>query len=171
MSRREAEFGEFVAARRAPLFRTARLLAAGDDHHAEDLVQAALERLYVAWPRVRAEDGPEAYVRRVLVNLAIDDSRRPWRRVSLRADVPDVTQVPDRRGPDGQPHDERDAVRSALAQLPPRMRAAVVLRHWLECDVRETAALLGCSEGTVKSQTARGLALLRERLASVAPNR
>src|SRR4051794_3795131 len=153
---RDAAFRAFVAARRPALVRTATLLAAGDAHAAEDLVQTALTRLYVAWPRVDREHGPEAYARRILVNALVDERRRPWsRRESSRAELPDVpAEAP------GSAED-RDAVRRALAALAPRMRAAVVLRHWLGYDVAECAQLLGCSEGTVKSQTARGLDRLR----------
>ncbi len=164
MSGRDEEFRAFVAARRPVLLRLARLLAAGDHHHAEDLVQAALERLYLAWPRVQRAGGADAYARKVLVNVAVDESRRPWRRERARPRLPDVAAPPDLAGPEGQPHDERAVVRAALAELPAGMRAAVVLRHWLGLDVREAAVLLGCSEGTVKSSTARGLQRLRELL-------
>ena len=152
---RDAAFRAFVVTRRPALVRTATLLAAGDAHAAEDLVQTALTRLYVAWPRVDREHGPEAYARRILVNALIDERRRPWRRESSRAELPDTPAEPPASAED------RDAVRRALAALAPRMRAAVVLRHWLGYDVAECAQLLGCSEGTVKSQTARGLDRLR----------
>ena len=142
-------------ARRPALVRLATLLAAGDAHLAEDLVQTALTRLYVAWRRVERDQGPEAYARRILVNAVVDERRRPWRRSETsRAELPDA--------PSSDPSaEDRDAVRTALAALGPRMRAAVVLRHWLGYDVGECARLLGCSEGTVKSQTARGLDRLR----------
>ena len=150
---RDQEFRAFVVARRPALLRLATLLSAGDEHLAEDLVQTALTRLYVAWRRVERDQGPEAYARRILVNAVVDERRRAWRRSETsRADLPEVA------APTGTVED-RDVVRSALAALGPRMRAAVVLRHWY--DVAECAALLGCSEGTVKSQTARGLDRLR----------
>lgn len=153
---RDTAFRAFVVARRAALVRTATLLTAGDAHAAEDLVQVALTRLYVAWPRVDREAGPEAYARKILVNALIDERRRPWsRRESSRAELPDAPAAAPGSAED------RDAVRRALAELGPRMRAAVVLRHWLGYDVAECAQLLGCSEGTVKSQTARGLERLR----------
>jgi RNA polymerase sigma-70 factor (sigma-E family) len=152
---RDAEFGAFVHARRPQLLRLATLLAAGDRFLAEDLVQTALTRLYVAWWRVERDQGAEAYCRRILVNAVVDERRRAWRRTETsRAELPDVPTA------DGSTED-RDAVRAALAELGPRMRAAVVLRHWLGYDVAECAQLLGCSEGTVKSQTARGLDRLR----------
>ena len=153
---READFRAFVSARRPALLRTATLLAAGDAHLAEDLVQTALTRLYVAWHRVDRERGPEHYARRILVNALVDEQRRPWRRrETSRAELPDVPATE----PTGDEH--HDAVRRALVELGPRMRAAVVLRHWLGYDVAECAQLLDCSEGTVKSQTARGLDRLR----------
>ena len=156
---RDAEFGAFVQARRPALVRLATLLAAGDAHLAEDLVQTALTRLYVAWWRVERDQGPEAYARRILVNAVVDERRRPWRRAeSTRSELPELPAT-------AVDHESRDAVRAALAELGPRMRAAVVLRHWLGYDVAECADLLRCSEGTVKSQTARGLDRLRQLLA------
>ncbi|MCA1824618.1 MAG: SigE family RNA polymerase sigma factor [Mycobacteriales bacterium] len=158
---REEEFRAFVEAHRAGLVRTATLLAAGDGHLAEDLVQTSLTRLYLAWPRVRRRDGPLPYVHRILINAFTDETRRPaWRRERAQAELPDVAVE------GATPAEERDEVRRALAALPPGMRAAVVLRHWLELDTAETAAALGCSEGNVKSQTARGLERLRELLSA-----
>ncbi len=157
---RDEEFLAFVTARRATLLRTATLLAAGDTHLAEDLVQTALTKLYVAWPRVERDRGPEHYARRILVNALVDEQRRPWRRrETSRAELPDTAAAPA-----GGTAEDRDAVRQALGLLAPRMRAAVVLRHWLGYDVAECAHLLSCSEGTVKSQTARGLDRLRDLL-------
>jgi RNA polymerase sigma-70 factor (sigma-E family) len=156
---RDTQFAAFVHARRPALLRLATLLTAGDPHLAEDLVQTALTRLYVAWWRVERDQGPEAYCRRILVNTVVDERRRPWRRAETsRAELPDVVD-PSHSGASSA--EDRDAVRAALASLGPRMRAAVVLRHWLGYDVAECAGLLGCSEGTVKSQTARGLDRLR----------
>ena len=161
--RRDEEFRAFVVARRPALQRLATLLAAGDAHLAEDVVQTALTRLYVAWWRVERDQGPEAYARRILVNAVVDEKRRPWRRhETSRAELPEQA-APRRDGPGG-PTEDRDVVRAALAGLPPGMRAAVVLRHWLGYDVGECARLLDCSEGTVKSQTARGLDRLRDLL-------
>jgi RNA polymerase sigma-70 factor (sigma-E family) len=157
--RREDEFRAYVTARRPAVLRTATLLTAGDSHLAEDLVQQALIRLYVAWPRVRSSSGPDAYLHRVLVNALIDTTRKPsWRREQYRSELPEPPAEP------ALGLEDREAVRRALAQLPAGMRAAVVLRHWLELDVAETAAALGCTQGNVKSQTARGLDRLRELL-------
>ena len=165
-SPRDEEFSAFVQARRVELVRSACLLTAGDAHRAEDLVQTALARLYVAWPRVR-RSGTQAvaYTWRIVVHAHIDEVRRPrWRREQYVAELPDEP-APDDLGsaafdvaPDG------GAVRAALAGLPPRMRAAVILRHWLDFSVEETADLLNCTQGTVKSQTAKGVARLRDAL-------
>lgn len=158
---RDEEFRRYVHSSRGRLLRTATFLAAGDAHSAEDLVQTALMRLYVAWPRVRP-DTVDAYARRSMLNAMIDNRRRPFaRHEDSRAELPEVAVH------DEQPSDTESAVFSALADLPPRMRAAVVLRHLCELSVTETADVLNCSEGTVKSQTARGLAHLRDRLAPV----
>jgi RNA polymerase sigma-70 factor (sigma-E family) len=156
---RDEEFRAYVVARRAPLVRTATFLACGDHHAAEDLVQTALMRMYVAWPRVRPET-VDAYARKALVNALIDSRRRGFaRHEHSRAELPDVTaQEPP------APTDTEAAVFAALAALPARMRAAVILRHLSELSVSETAEALGCSEGTVKSQTSRGLDQLRESL-------
>jgi RNA polymerase sigma-70 factor (sigma-E family) len=159
-SPRDEEFSAFVVGRRVGLLRSACLLTAGDQHLAEDLVQTALARMYVSWPRVQRCDSPDAYARRVLVNAYIDETRRPrWRRERSVAEVPELPDT----GPPGQWPEaaDGDAVRAALAQLPRRMRAAVVLRHWMDLSVEETADLLQCSEGTVKSQTAKGINRLR----------
>ena len=163
---RDAEFSVFVRAHRAELLRSACLLTAGDTHHAEDLVQTALSRLYVAWPRVRRTGTAVAYVRRIIINAQIDETRRPrWRR---EQSVPELPDRPDLTSSDdwvnGAESADGEAIRSALAALPPRMRAAIVLRHWLDLSVEESADLLGCSVGTVKSQTAKALSRLRELL-------
>jgi RNA polymerase sigma-70 factor (sigma-E family) len=158
---RDEQFGSYVLASRGQLVRTATFLASGDRFAAEDLVQTALMRLYVAWPRVRPET-VDAYTRKAMLNALIDDRRRAFsRHERAHAHVPDLAVADE---PD--PHTETEtAVFTALAALPPRMRAAVVLRHLVELNVAETADALGCSEGTVKSQTARGLAALRTALA------
>jgi RNA polymerase sigma-70 factor (sigma-E family) len=152
----DSEFEEFVRGRRGELVATATLLAAGDGHLAEDLVQVALVRLYLAWGRARAGH-PAAYARRILVNCFIDHRRRPWVRREQSADL-----LPDRPLPPAPEADE--ALLAALRELPPRMRAAVVLRHVEDRSVEDVADTLGCSTGTVKSQTARGLDKLRAAL-------
>jgi RNA polymerase sigma-70 factor (sigma-E family) len=156
---RDEQFRAYVQASRSQLVRTATFLASGDRFAAEDLVQTALMRLYVAWPRVRAET-VDAYARKSLLNALIDDRRRSFsRHERAHAQVPDIA-VHDQPATDTQ-----TAVFHALSVLPRRMRAAIVLRHLSELSVAETADVLNCSEGTVKSQTARGLAALRSALA------
>jgi len=147
------EFDEFVRTRSTGLLRIAYLLT-GDRHIAEDLTQEVLEQMYVRWRRIRG--APEAYARRALVNRATNRWR--WRR--RRPEAP--LEAYDRSQPD---HSEdvvlRDAVMTALRGLPPRQRAAVVLRYLDDRPVAEVAAALDCSEGAVKSNTSRGLDQLR----------
>lgn len=153
MSRPE-EFDEFVASRYAALVRTARFLVA-DAHAAEDLVQDTLVKCVGAWPRIKGD--PEPYVRTVMVRTNI--SR--WRRRSS-GEVP-VEQVTD-RGVEGPDVATTHALRQALATLPSKQRAAVVLRHVEDRSEREVAQMLGCSVGTVKSQCHAGLAKLKAAL-------
>jgi RNA polymerase sigma-70 factor (sigma-E family) len=159
---RDAEFTAFVAARRARLLRAARLLAAGDEALAEDLVQTTLTKVYVAWPKVRRADDPVRYAHRMLTNAFIDETRRAHRSRELSEPGP-----VEPRTTVAEPDDPtvRDAVMAALAGLAPQQRAVVVLRHWLDLDVQATAQALGCSTGTVKSTNSRALAHLRTALA------
>jgi RNA polymerase sigma-70 factor (sigma-E family) len=151
------EFDEFVRGRSTTLLRVAFLLT-GDRHAAEDLLQDVLERVYVRWHRVRS--APEAYIRRALVNQATNRWRRRRRRPEAALGDHDAAI------PDSSDHAVvRDAVVTALRQLPARQRAAVVLRFLEDLPVAEVARALDCSEGTVKSHTARGLSRLREALA------
>jgi RNA polymerase sigma-70 factor (sigma-E family) len=156
-----AEFVSFVGAHRQDLMRTAALLCAGDEQFAEDVVQTTLTKLYLAWPRVRRADSRLAYARASLTNVFIDECRRAHRRRETpTAELHDGSEalVP--------AHDRelRAVVLAALDALGPRQRAVVVLRHWHDLDVVETARILGCSTGTVKSQNARALATLRAAL-------
>jgi RNA polymerase sigma-70 factor (sigma-E family) len=153
------EFTAYVRARAPGMRRTAFLLC-GDWQRAEDEVQTALVKLYLSWDRVRARQSLDGYVRTTLVRGLIDERRRPWRREHSRA------VVPDRVVAESMAIEDRLTVRAALAQIPPRQRAVLVLRYYDDCDVAETARVIGCSEGTVKSQTARGLTRLRELLAA-----
>lgn len=150
----DGEFIRFAAARRTRLFRTAFLLC-GDRHAAEDLLQQTLERSYVAWHRVSRADEPDAYVRRIMIN----EHARRFRRTVREALV---TEVPEPR-PSGAAEwaETRSALMTALAALPPRQRQAVVLRYWEDLSETQTAAAMGCSVGTVKSQASRGIARLR----------
>lgn len=158
MSTRDAEFSEYVAQRRTHLRRIAYLVC-GDVHRAEDLVQTALMKLYVAWNRVHRSGNVDAYVRRILVNSGIDDSRRPWRREAPGLDGldPPVDDV-------GIADEDRLALMAALGELPAGQRRVVVLRYFLGLTIEETAADLQCSTGTVKSQGSRALARLNELL-------
>jgi len=149
----EAAFRAFAVSRRPALRRTAYLLC-GDWHQADDLVQSALVKLYVAWPRIRDHEQPDAYTHRILVRCYLDERRRPWRREWPVDSVDDDAHT-------GAPTDELLDLRAALARLPRRQRATLLLRFWLDASVAQTADALGCSEGTVKSQTARAVTTLR----------
>lgn len=155
---RDAAFSEFVRARRTHLRRIAYAIC-GDWHRADDLVQTALVKLYVAWPRIERDGREEAYVRTIIVRADVDEHRRPWRRE--RAGLPAV----DRPAREDLPVEERSALFEALQALPEMQRKVVVLRHWLGLSVAETAHELRLAEGTVKSHASRGLAALREALA------
>jgi RNA polymerase sigma-70 factor (sigma-E family) len=156
-STRGEEFEQYVLAKRSELLRTATLLTAGDRHLAEDLVQSTLTQLYVAWPAFQRARNPGGYARRALVNALVDETRRPWRRESLQAELPDVP-TPEA----ATAGDEGERLNLALRGLPPRMRATLVFRFFHDLSVAETAEALGCSEGTVKSGTARALDRLRD---------
>lgn len=158
MKRSDNEYAEFVRTRRGQLVATAHVLTAGDSHLAEDLVQTALVRVYLAWRKARR--APMAYARRTLVNCFIDHRRRP----GVRREHP-TGQLPDATAPSQIDQVDPELV-TALGALPDRMRAAVVLRHVQDLSVQEVAALLHCTPGTVKSQTARGLDKLRAALES-----
>jgi RNA polymerase sigma-70 factor (sigma-E family) len=156
---RDAEYCEYVTARLPSLRRLAAVLC-GDWQHADDLVQAALTKLYVHWNRARAADHPDAYARAVLVREFIQERRSAWvKRVSLvgrMSDSPEATAD----------HDTVLDLRAAVAALPARQRATLVLRFYCDLNVEQCADVLGCTPGTVKSQTARGLEAVRR---SVAP--
>lgn len=151
-----AGFEEFVLARRPRLRRLAYALC-GDWHTADDLVQVALAKLYVAWPRVRRRGAEEAYCRRIIANARIDETRRPW-----RAERPGLESLdPETRSTDPT---DRPALMTALARLSPMQRKVVVLRHWWGLSVLETAEELGITDGSVKSHSSRGLSRLQELL-------
>lgn len=152
---RDDGFTAYVAGRRAHLFHAAYLLC-GDPHRAEDIVQTALAKLYVAWPRASRADSVDAYVRRIIINSHVDENRRPWRRES-----PTEDDRLDRAASPGVAPEDSDALWAALRQLGPKQRRVVVLRHYWGLSVEETAADLGVSPGTVKSQTSAALDKLR----------
>jgi RNA polymerase sigma-70 factor (sigma-E family) len=155
----DEEFSAYMAASSVRLRRMAYLLC-GDWQRAEDELQAALVKLYLAWNRLQSPAALDGFVRKTVVRQLIDEHRRPRRREQPQADLPEpATAAP-------MALEDRLAIREALAQVPPRQRAVLVLRYYEDCDVAETARLVGCSEGTVKSQAARGLGRLRELLAA-----
>ena len=155
----EADFTDFVTHRASALLRTAFLLCGGDQGAAEDLLQDVLERIYPRWRRIR--NRPEPYVRASLANAAANRWRRRSRRVR-EVPLDHATEIT-RSGHEEQVADHDRVVR-ALRELPPRMRAVLVLRFFDDMSEADIAKALRCSIGTVKSQTSRGLARLRELL-------
>jgi RNA polymerase sigma-70 factor (sigma-E family) len=161
MNERRADFDRFVAASTDTLLRTAYLIV-GDLGEAEDLVQETLFAVAKRWPRVRRMEHPVAYARRILVNRAVSGAgQRTRRRRELTAEAPADRPLPTS---DSSALDGRDELMSALAALPPRQRAVLVLRYFLDLPEAEVAAALKCSLGTVKSTASRGLARLEQAL-------
>jgi RNA polymerase sigma-70 factor (sigma-E family) len=148
-------FADFVLLSRTRLLRTAWLLT-GDWHAAEDLVQTALIKCYPHWPRIAA-DQPEAYVRKAVFSVYASWWRRRWRGEISTASLPEHSGDYDGYAA----ANERAILVAALGQLPPRQRATLVLRYFEDLSEVDTAAALGCSVGTVKSQTAKALSQLR----------
>jgi RNA polymerase sigma-70 factor, ECF subfamily len=157
----ELGFEEFVRGASASLHRTAYLLT-GSREAAQDVVQTALTRVYLAWDRHEQWDNPTAYARQVVVNTVLTNQRRRWTGEVARADLGDreLGATADRSGEVA----DRDALRRALDALPLRQRTAVVLRHYLDLSEAQTAAEMGAPLGTIKSLTARGLDALRTTL-------
>jgi RNA polymerase sigma-70 factor (sigma-E family) len=149
----EAAFAGYVTARLPALLRLAHLLT-GSAQEADDLVQNALVRTCRAWPRIRSQGDPDAYVRRVMVN-----ARNSW--WTRRRIEPSIDVVGDRAAPPGVDVGERDRMWQALATLPRRQRAVLVLRYYEDLSEAEIAGVLGCTPGTVKSQAHKALAKLR----------
>ena len=149
------EFRDFMAARWSALVRTAYLLT-GSHHNAEDLAQTALVRAFVKWPRVRDSDDPAAYVRQIMIHCHRDQFRR--RRVGewLTSRMPEPRQVTE------APFDEDEQLLAALARLPARQRAVVVLYYFDEMTHAQIGAALGTRESTVRSQLSRAMAALRK---------
>jgi RNA polymerase sigma-70 factor (sigma-E family) len=157
--RDDGSFVEFVAARGNALMRTA-VLMCGSRQDAEDILQTALEKAYRHWGRLDPESDPEPYVRRILVNQIISRARR-WK-VLREIYVAKTPEVP--TSSETHSLELRGTLMEELRRLGPRQRAVLVLRYWEDLSEMETAEVLGCSVGTVKSQASRGLARLRERL-------
>lgn len=151
-------FEEFVQGSSPRLFRTALLLTGQDKAAAEDLLQLALERAYRHWARICRTDDPERYVRRILANASKDR----WRRAARRPERPlHPGDAPRPADDHAVAVADRDCLMRALAGLPSRQRAVLVLRYYTDLSAAEIADELGCSLGTVKSQLSRGLARLR----------
>jgi RNA polymerase sigma-70 factor (sigma-E family) len=160
------DFDEFVAGSLEPLLKTAYLIT-WDAGEAEDLVQECLFKVARRWPRVRGMTQPREYARRILVNLALDDGRRRARR---RGELDGALSPSDGPAQDLLGGLEtRAELLDALARLTPRQRAVLVLRYFNDLTEAETAEVLSCPPGTVKSNASRGLARLREVLAPI-PN-
>jgi RNA polymerase sigma-70 factor (sigma-E family) len=141
---------------RIPALRRVAYLLSGDEHQADDLVQETITKLYARWPRISTVENVDAYVHSMMVRLFLDEKRRGWWRVRLWGAAPDRAA-----SPPGAVEDQT-VLRAALAKVPPRQQAVLVLRFLCDRPVAEVAEILGCSEGTVKSQTAHGLTALRK---------
>jgi RNA polymerase sigma-70 factor (sigma-E family) len=155
----DAEFTEFAATMIRRLRRTAYLMC-GDWHRAEDAAQDALVKVYRRWHRIDRTQGLNGYAHQCLVTAVFDQSRKPWRRERL-------LDTDEKAGPQPDPVgtvEDRMLVVQALGALPPSQRACVVLRHYADLSLEQTADILGIRVGGVKSQTSRGLTRLRELL-------
>jgi RNA polymerase sigma-70 factor (sigma-E family) len=150
----ESAFREYVANRMERLRRTA-FLYCRDWHTADDLVSTTLVKLYQHWPRAQQANSLDAYVYGILAHAWLDERRRPWRREQVTADLLE------RDSPDPGPITADIDVLALLASLPRGRRACLVLRFYCDLSIEQTAEILGISPGTVKSQTARGLEMLR----------
>ena len=157
----DEEYVEYVTARIPALRRLAYVLC-GDEHRADDLVQQTITTLYVKWQRARTATHLDRYVRTMLVRTFLDEKRLAWARVRLFGETPEPAPVAD-----GGVED-RHVLRAALARVPRRQQAVLILRFLYDLPVDEVAEILGCSAGTVKSQTSHGLTRLRRLLSEQA---
>jgi RNA polymerase sigma-70 factor (sigma-E family) len=153
----ERDYTEYVTAR-VPSLRRLAFSLCGDEYQADDLVQEAITKLYLSWARVSGVESLDAYVRVIVVRVFLDSQRKGWWRIRLFGSAPDV------RGTTDQPVEDRTVLHAALAKVPPRQRAVLVLRFLQDLPVAKVAEILGCSVGTVKSQTSHGLKALRRLL-------
>ncbi|WP_229073987.1 SigE family RNA polymerase sigma factor [Actinoplanes sp. DH11] len=140
---------------RLPALRRLAFLLSGDRDQADDLVQETITKLYARWPRISRAENVDAYVHTMIVRAFLDEKRRGWWRVGL------FGSAPERAAAAGPAVEDRTMVRAALSRVPPRQQAVLVLRFLCDRPVAEVAQILGCSEGTVKSQTSHGLTALR----------
>jgi RNA polymerase sigma-70 factor (sigma-E family) len=158
----DADYTEYVEYR-LPALRRLALLLCQDRHRADDLVQQAVIQVYVHWSRASAADNTDAYVNAILVREFLHERRSGWtRRVHVTDQLPDAPILTADR-------DGLMDLQAAVATLPPGQRAVLVLRYYCDLNVEQTAAALGCSTGTVKSQAAKAIAALRSRLDGDAP--
>ncbi|MGW3108719.1 SigE family RNA polymerase sigma factor [Streptomyces sp. NPDC001100] len=155
------DFETYATARWSWMLRFAYLLTYGDHHEAEDLVQTTLAKVYLRWDHIRTLGAPDRYVRRALIN---NNTTRQRKRRVVHFLTPHLTEpgTPAGHVSDHDSYDMRTELLAALATLPPRQRAVVVLRYWECLGEQETADILGCSAGTVKSQASRALKKLRD---------
>jgi RNA polymerase sigma-70 factor (sigma-E family) len=152
---RDRLYTEYITAQLGQLRRLAFVLCQ-DSHRADDLVQEAITKLYTRWDRRHAIDHLDRYLRSILVREFLDSQRVGWaKRVRL------FSETPENASPAGASVEDRLVMHAVLMRLPPRQRAVVVLRFMCDLPVDEVAQILGCSEGTVKSQTSAGLITLR----------
>ncbi|GAA4838205.1 SigE family RNA polymerase sigma factor [Kitasatospora terrestris] len=158
----QLSFEAYAAGCERRLYRTAYLLC-GDRHRAEDLAQTTMAKLFAHWWRASQMENLDAYARTVLTRTFLGEQRRlaVARRLGMLASPPEISP--------GEDSDLRVTLLNALAELPVRARAMVVLRYWEDLSVETVADLLGCSTGTVKSQCSRALARLREQLGESSP--
>jgi RNA polymerase sigma-70 factor (sigma-E family) len=156
MNERDQGFTDYFASRSNAMRGTAFLLC-GDWHRAEDLVQTTFVKLYRAWNRIDARHTIDVYTRQILVRTFLDEARRGF---FFREKV--TAEQMERVAPSAGSTEDRLVLLHALAGVPPRQRAALVLRFWEDLSVDDTAKAMGCSTGTVKSQTSRGLDALRD---------
>lgn len=157
----DAAYVEYVSAK-ALWFRRVAFLLCRDLDRADDLVQTSITKLYVDWARIRNVDNLDGYARTIIVNTFLAEQRSPWwKRVTLGHE-PELEEI----GGEAEDLDLGIDLGEALAEVPPRQRAVLVLRFYCDLSVQEAAAVLGCSTGNVKSQTSRGLSTLRNHLAT-----
>jgi RNA polymerase sigma-70 factor (ECF subfamily) len=163
MSDRDTRFADFVNLRSAALLRTAYLLT-GDQGRAEDLLQTAFTKTYLAWDRIRDQNAVEAYARRVLATTATSWWRRKWHGEHPTETLPELAVVDQ-----AELFDERDRIWSLILALPAKQRAVLVLRFYEDLSEAQIAETLGLSTGTVKSHCSRALSTLRRQLSAEDP--
>jgi RNA polymerase sigma-70 factor (sigma-E family) len=152
---RDAAYLEYVHGKASALRRVAYLLS-GDLDQADDLVQETITKLYAGWPRISTAASVDAYVHTMMVRTFLDEKRRGWWRVRL------FGSPPERPAAATGAAEDRTMLRAALAKLPPRQQAVLVLRFLCDLPVSDVAEILDCTDGTVKSQTSHGLVRLRK---------